>query len=81
MRTKALKRTMLEKIIELQPQRITVSELHQSMARDPDDCSEQEAIRDVVRELRHDGLVRYRNDDEVIDPTLAASSAFDIFTS
>lgn len=80
-RTKTLERTVLEEIIDLHPQRITVAELHLRIARDPEDCVEREAVRHAVRELRCDGVIRYSNDDEVIEPTLAASSVFDLLTA
>jgi hypothetical protein len=80
-RAEALERTALEEVIELQPHRLSISELHLRIARDPDDQPEEEAIRLAIRELRSDGLLRYRSDDEIVEPTLPALSAFALLTA
>ena len=78
---KALQRAILEEIIQLGPHRLCLPELLLRIAMNPDDGVEVEEIRHAVRELRCDGLVRYRNDDEIAEPTRAAVRSHDLFTT
>jgi hypothetical protein len=73
-------RTILEEVIELYPERLTIKELVLRIATDPSKFHEVDAIRRGVRELRRAGLIRYGN-DEVMEPTHAAVTAHDLLTS
>jgi aryl-alcohol dehydrogenase-like predicted oxidoreductase len=70
---------VLEEAIELHPQRLTVGELSLRVVSDPDDGMEVETATEAIRDLRRSGLFRYRNDDQVVEPTHAAFSAVAIF--
>jgi hypothetical protein len=70
---------ILEEALELHPQRLTVGELALRIVGDPDDGVEVETVTEAIRNLRRSGLVRYRNDDQVVEPTHAAFSAAAIF--
>lgn len=76
-----LERTVLEEAIELHPERLTIDELVLRIAADPDDGTQVEAIRQATRELRRSGLLNYRNDDEVVEPTHAAMTAYTLLTA
>ncbi len=70
---------ILEEAIELYPQRLTVGELSLRIVSDPDDGREVETASEAICDLRRSGLFRYRNDDQVVEPTHAAFSAAAIF--
>lgn len=76
----ALERTVLEQVIELLPVRMTVAELCSWIATNPEDDREVEAIREAIRDLKRSGLLRYRNDDQVVEPTQAGAHAFTVLT-
>lgn len=70
---------ILEEAIELHPQRLTVGELALRIVSDPDDGVEVETANEAILDLRRSGLLRYRNDDQVVEPTHAAFSAAALF--
>lgn len=76
-----LERTVLAEVIELHPELLTIAELIQRIARRPEDETTKEEIRNAIRDLRRSGLVRYRDDGEVVEPTHAALRAFDLLTA
>jgi hypothetical protein len=78
--TAELERTVLHEIVELHPERLTIRELVLRIARDPGDEAAEDRVRIAARELRQSGLARYRNDDEVVEPTHAALRAFVLLT-
>lgn len=78
--TEELERTVLHEIVELHPERLTIPELILRIARDPEDETAGEKIRIAARELRRSGLARYRNGDELVEPTHAALRAFVLLT-
>lgn len=71
----------LNEIVELHPEHLTIPELILRIARDPEDEVTEEKIRHAVRELRRSGLARYRDEDEVVEPTHAALRAFELLTA
>lgn len=75
-----LERTVLHEIVELHPEQLTIPELILRIARDPGDKATGEKVRIAARELRGSGLARYRNGDEIVEPTHAALRAFVLFT-
>jgi len=58
---------------------LTVGELALRIVSDPEDRMEVETATEAIRDLRRSGLVRYRNDDQVVEATHAAVSAAAIF--
>jgi hypothetical protein len=78
--TEELERTVLHEIVELHPERLTLPELILRIARDPGDEAAKERVRIAARDLRRSGLARYRDDDELVEPTHAALRAFVLFT-
>jgi hypothetical protein len=70
--------TILIEIIEQHPTRLTVDELALRIVSDPDDSGEVEAATDAIRDLRRACLVRYRNDDRLVEPTQAALRAHEL---
>jgi hypothetical protein len=68
-------RAILEEAIDLHPQRLTVDELSLRVVADPADGREVETASEAIRDLRRSGLLRYRNDDRVVEPTHAAFCA------
>jgi hypothetical protein len=71
---------VLEEVIELLPVRLTVAELCLWIAANPEDDREVETIRHAIRDLKRSGLLRYRSDDLVVEPTQAAVQAFVLLT-
>lgn len=67
-----VERAVLEQVIGLLPVRLTVDELCLWIAASPEDDGEVETIRDAIGNLRRSCVVRYRNDDLVVEPTRAA---------
>lgn len=76
-----LERTVLAEIVELHPELLTIPELILRIARYPDDATTKEEIRNAARDLRRSGLLRYRDDDEVVEPTHAALRAYALLTA
>ena len=70
-----VEQVILEEVIELHPQRLTVGELSLRIVGDPDDSTEVETAIHAIRDLRRSGLFRYRDDDQVVEPTHAALRA------
>lgn len=62
-----LERTVLTEIAKLHPEQLTIAELILGLARDSDGKQAEEQIRNAARELRRSGLVRYRDDSEVVE--------------
>ncbi|HEY8808495.1 MAG TPA: hypothetical protein VIM28_00615, partial [Solirubrobacterales bacterium] len=79
--TEILERTILEEVVELHPECLTIPELILRIASDPEDGVKEERIRHATRELRRSGLFRYRNGDELVEPTHAALRAFSLLTA
>jgi hypothetical protein len=77
-RPKLVEDALLGVAVNLHPARLTIHELSLKVATDPHDGEEIETITEAIRELRRCGLFRYRNDDEVVEPTQAALHAFDL---
>ncbi len=71
----------LNEVVKLDPEHLTIPELILRIARDPEDEATQEEIRHAVRELRRSGVVRYRDDDEVVEPTHATLRVVDLLTA
>lgn len=67
-----VERAVVEEVFNRHPERLTIGELSQRIAGDPDDDSEIETITQAIAELRCSGLVRYRNGDQIVEPTHAA---------
>lgn len=77
-----LERTILTEVMKRHPELLTISEMILRVAStDPEDEQTKEEIRHAIRELRQAGLVRYRDDDEVLAPTHAGLEAFDLLTA
>lgn len=70
---------VLEEIIELLPIRLTVSELCQKVTSGSQDKRRVERARNAIRDLRGWGLLRYRDDDQLVEPTPAAVHFSDLF--
>jgi hypothetical protein len=75
-----VRRVIFEEIIELHPQRLTTAELAQRIASDPLDSQEIETAMEAVRDLRRRGLVRYRNDDQIVEATHTTLEAVKMLT-
>jgi hypothetical protein len=70
--SKLVEETMLIEIIEQHPLRLTIGELVLRIVADPDDSREVETATEAIRNLRRSVLVRYRDDDDLVEPTQAA---------
>jgi hypothetical protein len=68
-------RAVLLAVIDLLPVRLTVAELCLRVAADPEDRREVEVIKHAIRDLKSSGLLRYRSDDQLVEPTQAAVRA------
>lgn len=66
---------VLLRVIKHHPTRLTIDELALGIVSDPGDDREVETVTDATRELRRACLVRYRNDDELVEPTQAGLRA------
>lgn len=75
-----IEQTVLETVIELHPDHLTISELILRIADDRDPL-EREDVRFAIRDLRASGLLRYRGDDQVVEPTHAAIRAAGLLLS
>lgn len=73
-----LERTVLTEIVELGE--LTIEELILRTAGDPEDEATKDRIRNATRDLRRDGLVRYREDDEIVTPTRPAIRMYELLT-
>jgi hypothetical protein len=71
---------ILTEVIEHHPTRLTVDELALRIVADPNDDEEVDTATDAVRDLRRSGLVRYRSDDLLVEPTQAALRAFELLS-
>lgn len=76
-----LERTVLTEVVQLHPELLTIPELILRIASDPQDESMREKIRQAARELRRSGLARFRDEDEVVEPTHAAIRANELLTA
>jgi len=74
-------RASLLEVIEQHPTRLTVDELALRITAYPDDRRAVETAREAVRELRRECLVRYRSDDQLVEPTQAALRAYELLTA
>lgn len=74
-----VRQVILDEALELHPQRLTIRELSLRVVSDPEDSMEIETATEAICNLRRSGLLRYRNDDQVVEPTHAAFSAAEIF--
>lgn len=70
---------VLEEVIELFPVRPTVSELCQKITAGSQDKRRLERVRHAIRDLRGWGLLRYRDDEQLVEPTPAAIHFSDLF--
>lgn len=75
-----VEQVILIEVIEHHPARLTVDELALRIVSDPADDTEVETAIEAVRDLRRSGLIRYRNDDEVVEPTQVALRASVLFS-
>lgn len=66
-----LEQVVLEMVIDLHPDHLTVIELISKVAADRN-LPETEDLKFAIRDLRGSGLLRYRDDDQVVEPTYAA---------
>jgi hypothetical protein len=66
---------LLMQILNKHPTCMTVAELVDRTIADSGDASEVETARAAIRELRQTGLIRYCDDDELVEPTQAALHA------
>lgn len=66
-------------LVDCQPLWVEPEDFFEEHARDdlgdPEDELEVETIEHAIRSLRGSGLLRYRNDDRVVEPTHAALCA------
>lgn len=67
--------------VEHRPLRLTVDELVMRVVSDPGDGEEVETATDALRDLRRSGLVRYRNDDRLVEVTQAGLRAHELLTA
>lgn len=72
-------RMVLTEVVQLGE--LTIAELILRIARDPDDETTKDRIRIATRDLRRDGLVRYRDDDEIVTPTRPGIRGYELFTA
>jgi hypothetical protein len=70
---------VLSEVIELLPVRLTVAELCQKITAGSQDKWRVETARHAIRDLRGWGLLRYRDDDQLVEPTAAAVHFSDLF--
>jgi hypothetical protein len=64
-------RVAVEEVLRLHPERLTVGELSQRVVNDPGDEMEIETAAEAIHDLRASGVVRYREDDRLVEPTHA----------
>jgi hypothetical protein len=73
---KAAEELVLQEVISLLPARVTVSELLLCLSSRK--VMDKAGVYDAIRELRRFGLLRFSGN--VLEPTLAAFRAADLFT-
>lgn len=71
---------ILFEVIEQHPTRLTIEEIMLRIVADSDDTAEVQTASEATLDLRRSGLVRYRNDDRLVEPTQAALRAHALFT-
>jgi hypothetical protein len=76
-----LERTVLTEVVQLHPELLTIPELILRVVSDPQDEPMKEKVGQAARELRRSGLVRYRDDDEVVEPTHVVIRAYELLTA
>lgn len=69
--SRAVARAIIEEVLLRRPEQLTVAELRQKIVGDPDDEREVETALEAIRNLRESGLIRYRDDDQLVEPTHA----------
>jgi hypothetical protein len=62
-------RAILEEVLRLHPERLTVDELSMRIVGDPEDEREVGTAAEAIYDLRASSLIRYRNDDQLVEPT------------
>ncbi len=72
---------ILVEVVEQHPLRLTIGELAGRIVADPDDVTEVETARAAIRDLRRATLVRYRNEDELVEPTQAAIRVYQLLSA
>ena len=71
---------LLEAAVRRHPTRLTPHELAMEVVWNPDDESEVQATGKAIRGLRHYGLLRYRTQEKVVEPTPAGRHAVSLLT-
>jgi hypothetical protein len=71
---------ILFEVIEQHPTRLSVEEIMLRIVSDSDDTAEVQTAGEAMLDLRRSGLVRFRNDDRLVEPTQAALRAHALFT-
>jgi hypothetical protein len=66
-----LESALLQRVLDLQPARVTADELIRDLAGEEADFAARDAIERAIRELTGAGLL-HRTDDEFVTPTRAA---------
>ncbi|MGC1853653.1 MAG: hypothetical protein WA687_14615 [Solirubrobacterales bacterium] len=74
-KARPVERVILQEAIELHPQQLTVGALALRIVADPSDRREVQTATRAIRSLRQVGLIDYRADDELVEPTPAALHA------
>lgn len=64
-----VERAALEEVLRRRPKRLTVAELSLRIVGNPEDGLEVETAITAIHSLRASGLVRYQNDDQLVEPT------------
>lgn len=67
----AVAQAILVQIIDLHPERLAVREWLLRIVGDWDDGLEVETAQSAIRDLRVSGLIHYRDDDQLVEPTQA----------
>lgn len=66
-----VERAVLEEVLRRHPERLTIGELSLRIVGDPEDELEVEIAAEAIHDLRASGVVRYREDDQLVEPTHA----------
>jgi hypothetical protein len=74
----AVAQAILVEVLDLHPERLTVSGWLLRIVADPDDGIEVETATEAIHGLRASGLIDYRNDDRVVEATYAALRASEL---
>jgi Helix-turn-helix domain len=64
-------RAILEEVLRRHPEGLTVAGLSLRIVGDPEDVREVETVAEAIQSLRASGLIRYRDDDQLVEPTQA----------